>query len=81
MEQGRGKRTARLLYAIDEEAEALVIFGYSNPPEWLVRRGLIKRTQGGTYVLTDEGEAQFRRMIANGGLSSDLFEKVKIKAR
>lgn len=63
--QGRGKRSARLLYAIDDDE--LIVFGYSSPGMFLVNRGLLRRGQMlGSYVLTDEGEAEFRRLVATG---------------
>jgi len=65
MVQGRGYRTAKTMWR--DDGEELVIFGYSNPPEWLERRGLIRSLQAPrTYTLTDAGEAEFKRMLARG---------------
>lgn len=64
--QGRGKRSPKLLYAINIPDE-IVVFGYSNPMMWLVQRGLFRKLQANnTYTLTDEGEAEFRRLLASG---------------
>lgn len=67
-EQGRGYRTEKLLYGLDDDNERLYIFGYSTPFLWLTNRGLVRRLQNDTrgYVLTDEGEAQFTRLLAAG---------------
>lgn len=64
--QGRGKRSPRLLYALNIPEE-IVVFGYSNPMLWLVNRGLFRRLQArNMYAMTDEGEAIFRKMHASG---------------
>jgi hypothetical protein len=66
MVQGRGKRSRRLLYAFHGDDE-LVLFGYSNPPMWLVTRGLIRALQAPrTYTLTDLGEAAFNKLLISG---------------
>lgn len=67
-EQGRGYRTEKLMYGLDDDNERLYIFGYSTPFLWLTNRGLVRRLQNDTrgYVLTDEGEAQFTRLLAAG---------------
>lgn len=64
--QGRGRRSPRLLYALNIPEE-VVVFGYSNPMMWLVQRGLFRALQAhNTYTLTEEGEAEFRRLLASG---------------
>lgn len=64
--QGRGKRSPKLLYALNSPEE-IVVFGYSNPMLWLVNRGLFRKLQAhNTYTLTDEGEAEFKRLHATG---------------
>lgn len=64
-QQGHGYRTAQLLYAIDEEEQRLVIFGYSTPFLWLERRGLVRRINNAdAYDLTDEGEQVFKLLVA-----------------
>lgn len=64
--QGRGKRSPRLLYAINRPGE-IVVFGYGNPMMWLVNRGLFRGLQArNTYTLTEKGEAEFRRLLSAG---------------
>lgn len=61
--QGRGRRSRKLLYALNIPDE-IVVFGYSNPMIWLVRRGLFRALQAfNTYTLTVEGEAEFGRLL------------------
>lgn len=65
--QGRGYRSPRTAYGIDQEAGELVVFGYSNPPMWMVRRGLLRAGQAPrSFVLTDQGEAAFRQLLITG---------------
>lgn len=81
IEQGQGKRTRKLLYALDGE-DNLVIFGYSNPMQWLVHRGLFRPLQArNMFTLTNAGEDAFERLNASGGISNDLFEEVKLNKR
>lgn len=80
-EQGRGRRTPKLRYALTDDGERLVLFGYSNPMEWLVHRGLFRPLQERhTYALTGAGEAVFEQLKVNG-VSSEHFEQVKVKER
>lgn len=73
--QGRGRRSKELLYALHGEDE-LVIFGYSNPPEWLAHRGLFRALQARNhYTLTDEGEKVFRELLVGQfGLRANVRE-------
>lgn len=81
VEQGRGRRTRQLLYALTDDGERLVLFGYSNPMEWLVHRGLFRHLQERhTYTLTGAGEAVFEQLKVNG-VSSEHFLEVKVKPR
>lgn len=80
MVQGRGKRDRDLLYAVDEDAEELVIFGYSNPPYWLVQHCLIRPLQApNTYTLTGAGDEIFEQLQAAGGMDKDGFRIVRVK--
>lgn len=81
--QGRGRRSPRLLYALNLPDE-IVVFGYSNPMIWLVNRGLFRKLQGHQmYTLTDEGEACFRRLLVSGaGMKiNDGIEEVRASER
>ena len=63
--QGRGHRTAALHYGID--GDELVLFGYSNPLYWLEPRGIFRKLgNANAYVLTDAGEAEYRRLLLSG---------------
>jgi len=73
--QGRGCRSARLKYAVDEDGQRLVIFGYSNPLMWLEGRGLFRKLQSGAFTLTDLGEAAFRKMLIRGD-GAELNEQI-----
>ena len=80
--QGRGKRTRKLLYAID--GEELVLFGYSNPMQWLVHRDLFRPLQAySTFTLTGAGEDIFLRMQTNGDAWTikDQVEECRVKPR
>ena len=64
--QGRGKRSPKLLYALNVPEE-IVVFGYSNPMLWLVQRGLFRGLQArNNYTLTEAGEKVFRDLLASG---------------
>lgn len=64
--QGRGKRSPRLLYALNRPDE-IVVFGYSNPMISLVNRGFFRALQArNTYALSEKGEAEFQRMLTAG---------------
>lgn len=77
--QGRGRRTIRTLYGIDESASELHLFGYGTPLFFLSNKGLFKKLQDWRlYALTDNGEAEFRKLLAGGGVSSDEFLRVEI---
>lgn len=81
--QGRGYRSPQTLYAIDRDTEELVIFGSSNPLNFMEGR-LFQRTQApGTYTLTDAGEDAFRRLVATGqGLELNRqIRKVTLRPR
>lgn len=81
VEQGRGKRTPKLLYAIDDNGpdNILVIFGYSSPLKWLAHRGLFRSLQDPRYyTLTEAGQAAFERLLIPG-LSSTLFHETRVK--
>src|SRR6478736_9717116 len=80
VEQGRGKRTRKLLYALDGD-DTLVIFGYSSPLKWLVLRDLFRELQEpGKYVLTGAGEQVFEQLRNPGMISTD-FQEVQVKPR
>lgn len=77
--QGRGKRSRKLLYALDDDE--LVLFGYSYPMQWLVQRDLFRPLQARhTFTLTGAGEDIFARLHATGegGKLNDLIEKVRV---
>lgn len=75
--QGRGYRSMPTKYGIDEEMGQLVVFGYSNPPEFLERRGIFRKLQMLTcYVLTEKGEGLFRQLLVNGA-GTKLNKEVK----
>lgn len=81
--QGRGVRSGgRLRYAFDDDAGEIVVFGYSNPPWFLVQRGLFRPLQAPhTYTLTEEGEKIFRKLVLDGEgmtINSEIRE-VKLK--
>lgn len=62
--QGRGKRTPKLMYAVADEEQTVYIFGYSDPLYSLKHRGLVRCLQDNkSYVLTEEGEAVFNRLV------------------
>lgn len=64
--QGRGYRGRPIKYGFLGEEE-LVLFGYSTPLLWLENRRLFRKLQApGSYSLTDEGEAAFRKLLASG---------------
>lgn len=80
--QGRGKRTQKLLYALD--GEELVLFGYSDPLQWLVERDLFSPLQApNTFTLTGAGEDIFLRMQINGDAWTirDQVEECRVKPR
>jgi hypothetical protein len=64
------------MYALSDDE--LVIFGYSNPPYFMEIRGLMRRGQAPhSWVLTDAGEAEYQRMLANGdGL--DINQEIRL---
>lgn len=77
--QGQGKRSRKLRYELYGDDE-LVVFGYSNPPEWLVRRDLLRPLQARhSYALTGAGEMILEQLHAKGGISSDEFEEVRVR--
>lgn len=81
--QGNGKRSPKLLYALHGEDE-IVLFGYSNPAEFLVHRDLFMRLQARhTYDLTDMGRRVFERLLAAGaGLKINArVKETKVKER
>lgn len=80
-EQGRGYRTEKLMYGVDDDAERLYIFGYSDPLFFMARRGLVRRLQNDTrgYVLTDEGEAEFNKLHLSGA-GGDINRNVRAVA-
>lgn len=79
--QGNGYRTRRTKYAFDDERDELIIFGYGTPLFFLANRGLFRKLQSGAYTLSDEGERQFRILLAKqeGGKINEQVEKVKAK--
>lgn len=82
-EQGRGVRSKELLYGLTDEA--VVIFGYSSPFFWLKNRGLVRQLENSPrhYVLTEAGEAEFRKLVLSGAALDKIkgFRKVKVKER
>lgn len=78
MFQGQGKRSRKLKYAVD--GDELIIFGYSMPPYFMLGRWLKKGQAPNSYSLTDEGERAFNMLLSKGGISSDEFDLVKLKA-
>lgn len=84
VEQGRGYRTKRLMYALNKDDDTVVIFGYGTPLYWLVNRGLFRKLQArNTFTLTEEGEAVFRKLLATqaGMRINPLIREVRVKER
>lgn len=76
--QGRGKRTAKLWYAVTDDE--LVLFGYSNPMLWLCQRDLFRPLQARNhFTLTGAGEMIFEQLKASGGMLNDNFSPCKVK--
>ena len=65
----------RLMYAINDDSEELVLFGYQNPLHFLEERGFFRRQQSGAFTLTDLGDAAFKEMLVRGA-GADLNEQV-----
>lgn len=82
MFQGQGirlwrKTQGRLCYAVTEDE--LFIFGYSNPPYFMVGKWLDKGQAPNSYNLNKAGQDAFNAMLASGGLSSDCFKLMRLK--
>jgi hypothetical protein len=74
--QGRGYRRPYLMYGLDDAAEEMIIFGYGDPFHFLEVRGIFRKLQSGGFVLTEEGEAAFRKMQLRGD-GADLNQECR----
>ena len=62
--QGKGYRDRVLKYVLDTDTSVLYLFGYSNPLYFLEGRTLVRKLENeSAYVLTETGEAEFRKLV------------------
>ncbi len=81
VEQGRGYRGWPLKFAVDEEDERLVLFGYSTPLYFMRGRYFRQLQDNRQWTLTDAGEEEFKRLhIGQFGLRADV-RAVKLAQR
>lgn len=79
--QGRGYRTRQTKYAVDEDAGELIVFGYSNPCYFMEGRFFRKGQAPNSYILTEQGEDAYRRLLASGA-GGKINEQIrKVQAR
>jgi hypothetical protein len=81
--QGRGYRSRKTMYAINEDAGELIVFGYSNPLYFLEARGIFRKLQSpNAYTLTEKGDSLFGKMLiaGDGATLNDEVIEVRRKA-
>lgn len=80
VEQGQGKRSKELYYALDDEDEGrLVIFGYSHPLYFMEGKLFRKLQDGRSWALTEAGDKEFQKLLLEGFGDKPGIVKAKIK--
>lgn len=79
VEQGQGKRSKDLYYALDEDEDRLVIFGYSYPLYFMEGKLFRKLQDGRSWTLTEAGEQEFQKLLLEGFGDKPGIVKAKIK--